>query len=121
MAERRDAAELPYRTARSGQEHMRSYTTRSTARTSQSSHHQGAVIAKLEDIFESIADQMLAEKPFVIPMKSRLNNEQALDAESGVLLNTGQSEVVNITWPGATQRESWKFGEIPMASNLLES
>lgn len=97
---------------------MPSFTSATSIR--QSSHHQGAVIAKLEDIFESIADQMLAEKPFVIPMKSRLNNEQALDAESGVLLNTGPSEVVNITWPGATQRESWKFSETPTTVPWVE-
>lgn len=76
------------------------------------SNQRGAVIAKLEDIFESITDQMLVEKPFIISMKSRLNIDQALDARSGVLVYTRDAATVNITWPAATQRESWKFGEI---------
>lgn len=77
----------------------------------------GSVIAKLEDILETVVDCMLAEKPLVIHLKTRSRStRQLLDPVTGVLQNDGSAEGKEISWPGKTQREAWKFCELPDAA-----
>lgn len=73
----------------------------------------GEVITKIEDIFESLLDCIINEKKcLVLHIKSRRNNgRQTLDAITGAIGNTGNIEAKEITFPGKTQKEAWKFGE----------
>lgn len=73
----------------------------------------GAVITKIEDIFESLLDCIINEKKcLVLHIKSRGNNgRQTLDAATGAIRNTGNVETKEITFPGKTQKEAWKFGK----------
>ena len=74
----------------------------------------GAIIAKLEDILETVVDCMLAEKPLVIHLKTRsTGTRQILDPVTGVLKNEGSPDARKISWPGKSQREAWKFCELP--------
>lgn len=73
----------------------------------------GSIIAKLEDILETVADCLLEEKPLVIHLKTRSNTRQILDPVTGVLKNDGSADAKKIIWPGKTQREAWKFCELP--------
>ncbi|KFY59834.1 hypothetical protein V496_05518 [Pseudogymnoascus sp. VKM F-4515 (FW-2607)] len=73
----------------------------------------GAVITKIEDIFESLFDCIKnEEKSFILHIKSRgKNGRQTLDTATGVIRNTGNVETKEITFPGKTQSEAWKFGK----------
>lgn len=73
----------------------------------------GAVITKIEDIFESLFDCINnEEKRFVLHIKSRgKNGRQTLDTATGVIRNTGNVETKEITFPGKTQSEAWKFSK----------
>lgn len=74
----------------------------------------GSIIAKLEDILETVVDCLSEEKPLVIHLKTRSKNtRQILDPVTGVLKNDGSADAKEITWPGKTQREAWKFCELP--------
>lgn len=74
----------------------------------------GFIIAKLEDMLETVVDCMLAEKPLVIRLKTRTKStKQILDPVTGVLKNDGCAAAKEISWPGKTQREAWKFCELP--------
>ncbi|KFY10392.1 hypothetical protein V492_05045 [Pseudogymnoascus sp. VKM F-4246] len=70
----------------------------------------GAVITKIEDIFESLLDCIINEKGYLIlHIKSRGNNGcQTLDAATGAIRNIGNVEAKEITFPGKTQKEAWK-------------
>lgn len=72
----------------------------------------GEVITKIEDIFESLLDCIINEKKcLVLHIKSRGNNgRQTLDAATGAIRNTTDVETKEITFPGKTQKEAWKFG-----------
>ncbi|KFY42970.1 hypothetical protein V494_02144 [Pseudogymnoascus sp. VKM F-4513 (FW-928)] len=71
----------------------------------------GAVITKIEDIFESLLDCIINEKGrLVLHIKSRgSNGRQTLDAATGAIRNIGSVETKEITFPGKTQKEAWKF------------
>ena len=73
----------------------------------------GAVITKIEDIFESLLDCITNEKKcLVLHIKSRgKNGRQTLDAATGAIRNIGNVETKEITFPGKTQKEAWKFGK----------
>lgn len=73
----------------------------------------GAVITKIEDIFESLLDSIINEKDcLVLHIKSRgKNGRQTLDAATGVIRNTENVEAKEITFPGKTQNEAWKFSK----------
>lgn len=73
----------------------------------------GAVITKIEDIFESLLDCITNEnKCLVLHLKSRGKaGHRTLDPITGTIRNTGNAECKEITFPGKTQREAWKFGE----------
>lgn len=73
----------------------------------------GEVITKIEDIFESLLDCIINEKKcLVLHIKSRGNNSrQTLDAVTGAIRNIGNVETKEITFPGKTQKEAWKFGK----------
>ena len=74
----------------------------------------GSIIAKLEDMLETVVDCMLAEKPLVIRLKTRTKStRQILDPVTGVLKNHGSADAKEISWPGKTQREAWKFCKLP--------
>lgn len=73
----------------------------------------GEVITKIEDIFETLLDCITNEKKcLVLHIKSRGKNGcQILDAATGAIRNTGNVEAKEITFPGKTQKEAWKFGK----------
>ena len=73
----------------------------------------GSIIAKLEDMLEFVVDCMLTEKPLVIHLKTRSKSTgQILDPVTGVLNNGRPADAKEISWPGKTQREAWKFCEL---------
>ncbi|KFZ04244.1 hypothetical protein V502_10298 [Pseudogymnoascus sp. VKM F-4520 (FW-2644)] len=74
----------------------------------------GAVINKIEDIFESLLDCITNEKKcLVLRIKSRgKNGRQTLDAATGAIKNIGNVETKEITFPGKTQKEAWKFAAL---------
>jgi meiotic recombination protein SPO11 len=76
----------------------------------------GAIIAKLEDIFESLLDCIIDEKKgLVLHLKSRGKSiQQTLDPATGTIRNIGTAEAKEIGFPGKTQREAWKFGKQAM-------
>lgn len=73
----------------------------------------GAVITKIEDIFESLLDCIINENDcLILHIKSRgKNGRQALDAATGAIRNTENVEAKEITFPGKTQKEAWKFSK----------
>lgn len=74
----------------------------------------GSVIAKLEDMLETVVDCMLAEEPLVIHLKTRAKStRQILDPVTGVLKNDGSVGARKVRWPGKSQREAWQFCELP--------
>lgn len=79
----------------------------------------GEVITKIEDIFESLLDCIIDEKKcLVLHIKSRAKNgRQALHAATRAIRNTGTVETKEITFPGKTQKEAWKFGKCFWDSN----
>ncbi|OBT82498.1 hypothetical protein VE02_09128 [Pseudogymnoascus sp. 03VT05] len=74
----------------------------------------GVVITKIEDIFESLLDCIINKKKcLVLHIKSRGNNRrQTIDAATGGIRNTENVETKEITFPGKTQKEAWKFAAL---------
>ncbi|KFY71813.1 hypothetical protein V499_08004, partial [Pseudogymnoascus sp. VKM F-103] len=74
----------------------------------------GEVITKIEDIFESLLDCIINEKKcLVLHIKSRgKKGGQTLDAATGAIRNTRNVETKEITFPGKTQKEAWKFAAL---------
>ncbi|OBT91378.1 hypothetical protein VE01_10591, partial [Pseudogymnoascus verrucosus] len=74
----------------------------------------GEVITKIEDIFESLLDRIINEKKcLVLHIKSRgKKGGQTLDAATGAIRNTRNVETKEITFPGKTQKEAWKFAAL---------
>ncbi|PVH71088.1 DNA topoisomerase IV, alpha subunit [Cadophora sp. DSE1049] len=67
----------------------------------------GAVISKIEDIFEAIADCILAEgKELVIELKSRSKSQAKNDED---VLEGTRNRTKRITFPSRNQKEAWKF------------
>ncbi|CZT50385.1 related to MEIOTIC RECOMBINATION PROTEIN REC12 [Rhynchosporium secalis] len=81
------------------------------------SNQVGAVISKIEDIFESFADCILEQrKELVIELKSRSKPRVKLDHEEAEKAKAEEDEEVQmgrrttrITFPSRNQREAWKF------------
>jgi meiotic recombination protein SPO11 len=71
----------------------------------------GAVINKIEDIFESITDCILDEgKELVIPLKSRPKNKTIANKDDPARVNRRpMPETRNITFPSRSPQEAWKF------------
>ncbi|TVY31925.1 Meiotic recombination protein, partial [Lachnellula occidentalis] len=75
----------------------------------------GAVIAKIEDIFEVMTDCMLGQKSeLVIPLKTRRRKPKAAsDGDSGdnapSTRKKAKSDTRIITFPSKSPREVWKF------------
>jgi meiotic recombination protein SPO11 len=71
----------------------------------------GAVINKIEDIFESIADCIIDEgKELVIPLKSRPKIKNIANKEHSTRANrVPKIEARNITFPSRSPQEAWKF------------
>lgn len=68
----------------------------------------GAVISKIEDIFESIADCLLEEgKELVIELKSRSKSKDRVE-DGGV--EEVRRTTRKIRFPSRNQKEAWKFG-----------
>lgn len=76
-------------------------------------NQRGAVIIKIEDIFESIADCILDEgKELAIPLKTRPKNKNIASQDDSTKVNrTVNTEARNITFPSKSPQEAWKFGE----------
>jgi meiotic recombination protein SPO11 len=73
----------------------------------------GAVISKIEDIFESIADSIINQKEeLVIQLKTRRKpGNQVYDNASGVLKSLHDDEMRAIRFPSKTPQEAWKFSK----------
>ena len=70
----------------------------------------GAVISKIEDIFEAIADCILAEgKELVIELKSR--SKSKIQLGEGELEENG-GKLRRITFPSRNLKEAWKFSKL---------
>jgi meiotic recombination protein SPO11 len=76
-------------------------------------HQRGAVITKIEDIFESITDCILDEgKELMIPLKSRAKKKNAANKDDSTQVNrSSNTETRNITFPSKSPQEAWKFSE----------
>lgn len=72
----------------------------------------GAVISKIEDIFESIADCILDEKKeMTIRLKTRKRKgNQVHDAESGAIKSVSDEKERSVRFPSRSPQEAWKFG-----------
>lgn len=75
-------------------------------------NHAGAVITKIEDIFDSIADSILDEKKeLVIQLKARSRlGIQARDPLAETIKSLPKSEPRTIKFPSKSPQEAWKFG-----------
>jgi meiotic recombination protein SPO11 len=73
-----------------------------------SSNQAGAVISKIEDIFESIAESILDQKKeIVIRLKSRQK-----PGNQKIANQNGPAEAQNeVRFPSRSPQEAWKFGE----------
>jgi len=82
----------------------------STFMTRPSPNQAGAVIAKIEDIFESVADSILHEKKeLVIRLKTRKRAKSGSSAPSDGVIKNG-SDTKLIRFPSKSPQEAWKFG-----------
>jgi meiotic recombination protein SPO11 len=74
----------------------------------------GRVIAKIENIFESIADCILDQKKeLVISLRSRPGCKSK-DSEEHTSNPKPKPEIKNITFPSKSPQETWKFSELKM-------
>jgi meiotic recombination protein SPO11 len=73
----------------------------------------GAVITKIEDIIESIAESILDEKKeMVIRLKTRKKaGMQVHDSNTGTIENLQDDQMKSIRFPSKSPREAWKFSE----------
>ncbi len=77
------------------------------------SNQTGAVITKIERIFESITDCILEEKKEIsIELKTRPRSKEKLDSnQSGSLRGKRKPEVRAVTFPSKSPQEAWKFSK----------
>jgi meiotic recombination protein SPO11 len=74
----------------------------------------GRVIAKIENIFESITDCILdQEKELVISLRSRPKYKPK-DSEKSMSDPKPKPEIKNVTFPSKSPQETWKFSESKM-------
>jgi meiotic recombination protein SPO11 len=71
----------------------------------------GAVINKIEDIFEAIADCILDQgKELVIPFKSRPKRKTTTNRDESSQINRSlNSDAQKVVFPSKSPQESWKF------------
>ncbi|KAI9744265.1 MAG: hypothetical protein M1818_002417 [Claussenomyces sp. TS43310] len=70
----------------------------------------GSVITKLEDMFESMVDCLIGEKTgLTIHLRSRGRSQQRAFDSEGAVIDTPNFQVREITFPGKTAAEAWKF------------
>jgi meiotic recombination protein SPO11 len=75
------------------------------------SNQAGAVISKIEDIFESIADSILDEKKeMVIRLKMRKKSGSRTRTD-GDIENLGKDETRAVKFPSKNPQEAWKFSK----------
>jgi meiotic recombination protein SPO11 len=74
----------------------------------------GRVIAKIENIFESITDCILDQrKELVVSLRSRPKCKSK-DSEESMPNLKSKPELKNITFPSKSPQEAWKFSESKM-------
>jgi hypothetical protein len=75
------------------------------------SNQVGAVINRIEDIFEAIADCILDEgKELVIPFKSRPKKKATTNRDGTSQINRSlNSEAQKVVFPSKSPQEAWKF------------
>jgi len=79
------------------------------------SNQSGAVITKIEDIIESMADCILdGKKPLVIYLKSRRKRVKREDDE-----DEGDTEAMAIRFPSRKRKEAWRFSRLSIACRWL--
>lgn len=78
-------------------------------------NHAGAVITKIEDIFESITDCILHEgNELVIPLNSRPKKQTTVNEDHPPKNDRRpRSYTRNLTFPSKSPKEAWKFGTWP--------
>ena len=76
-------------------------------------NQSGAVINKIEDIFEAMTDCILDEgKEFVIPLKSRPKKETITNRDESSRINRSlNAKAKNVVFPSKTPQEVWKFSK----------
>jgi hypothetical protein len=74
----------------------------------------GAIIAKLEDVFDGMLDCTIdGKKELCIRLKSRSKAGKVLDA-NGIIKNRESIEAHEVCFPGKNIKESWKFCRLSM-------
>jgi len=78
----------------------------------------GAVIARIEDIFESIADSILHEKKeLIIRLRTRRRTKNHnLDPSNSAVRNASDTKLIR--FPSKSPQEAWKFGRYRGFSKL---
>jgi meiotic recombination protein SPO11 len=76
----------------------------------QSPNQAGAIISKIEDIFESIADSILNQKQ---EMVMRLKIRRKPGVQSIAAQNASVKSLYDVKFPSKSPREAWKFSESP--------
>jgi hypothetical protein len=85
------------------------------------SDEQNLVIAKIEAIFESIADCLLQERrELTIELKSRPKRQyMKIDGHTGAIIDTSDGKLRDICFPAKTSHEAWKFSESRNLSTMV--
>lgn len=83
----------------------------------------GAVISKIEDIFESLVDCILDEKKeLVIRLKCRAKlGPQVLHSGSGTVKSTPTTKERTISFPSKTPQEAWKFSRLKSGIGMVSA
>jgi meiotic recombination protein SPO11 len=77
----------------------------------------GAVISKIEDIFEAMTDCILGEKKeLTIQLKTRSKTKSKID-DSQLAKKKTKSETKIITFPSKSPQEAWKFSRFGCQGN----
>ena len=95
------------------------FNVQTTASTSGSSsgtvnHSQaGAVVSKIEDIFERVADCILDEKKEVaIKLRTRAKQSaMVMDSTTGTIKSVPDDETRTVKFPSKSPKEAWKFSK----------
>lgn len=102
--------------------HLASFRPQQSAEAQPSrivSNQTGAVITKIERIFESITDCILEEKKEIsIELKSRPKSKQNPDRnQPGAVRGKRKSDTRTVTFPSKSPREAWKFSKGVLSSD----
>ena len=73
------------------------------------------VIAKIETVFENIADSLLRGEELSIPLRHKKLQSTSLDRADAKL----STEFTKVSFPAKTPREAWRFSEQPSIGNIL--